>query len=250
MIETGQAHSRSQGTNLSLEPLAQRQLLLGQTLFLTQLSPSRWITSQPHLNRHLLGANQRNKRTALLEHYCEKFYVITEKLSPNLITTADAIPALATQKALDLFDRYNVLSNRELTARSEVLLEQYYKIIRIEARILMMMLSTKVLPAALRYQGELALIVQSSHEASVECSRSAAKLGDLARLAEQLQGVMESLQTMIQSTQKNNLQGAEYVCNTILPEMSQARLISDQIEETIPSDIWPLPTYTDMLFIR
>ncbi|MBL6997223.1 MAG: glutamine synthetase III [Phycisphaerales bacterium] len=169
---------------------------------------------------------------------------------PNLITTADAIPALATQKALDLFDRYNVLSNRELTARSEVLLEQYYKIIRIEARILMMMLSTKVLPAALRYQGELALIVQSSHEASVECSRSAAKLGDLARLAEQLQGVMESLQTMIQSTQKNNLQGAEYVCNTILPEMSQARLISDQIEETIPSDIWPLPTYTDMLFIR
>ena len=185
------------------------------------------------------------------DNYSSEWHKEAERRGlPNLKTAVDAFPSLKTERALDLFERYNVLSNRELTARSEVLLENYYKIVQIEARTLLMMLSTKVLPAALRYQGELASIVQSSHAVSVDCSRTSAKLGDLARMTENLQNSMEKIQGMLLIAHENNHDNARFVCDKILPEMSLVRQISDQIEESIPSDIWPLPTYTEMLFIR
>ncbi len=169
---------------------------------------------------------------------------------PNLKTAADALPAFRTQKAFDLFERYNVLSNRELEARGEVLLEQYSMVVHIEARTLLMMLLTKVLPAALRYQGELATIVQVSHAASVECHRSSAQVGDIARLTEALQCSIEKLQAMTNESHDDITCSATFVRDTLLPEMDVARSISDQLEEHIPTDIWHLPSYTEMLFIR
>jgi len=157
---------------------------------------------------------------------------------------------LVTQKALDLFDHYNVLSNRELLAREEVLLEQYSTIVSIEARTLIMMLSTKVLPASLRYQGELASIVSASRSNSIDCSRTAARLGDVGRLSEALQESIETLQKATFLEHENSLKHAGYIRDSLIPAMVSARSISDQLEELIPDDLWPLPSYTEMLFIR
>ena len=169
---------------------------------------------------------------------------------PNLKTAPDAFPALVTQKALDLFEKYHVLSNRELLAREEVLLEQYYTIVSIEARTLIMMLSTQVLPAALRYQGELATIVTTSQENSIDCSRTVARLGDVARLSEALQESIESLQVTVKKEYENAQEHADSIRDTLLPSMGVARVISDHLEELVPDDIWTLPSYTEMLFIR
>jgi glutamine synthetase len=169
---------------------------------------------------------------------------------PNLKTAPDAFPALVTQKALDLFEKYHVLSNRELLAREEVLLEQYYTIVSIEARTLIMMLSTQVLPAALRYQGELATIVTTSQENSIDCSRTVARLGDVARLSEALQESIESLQATVKKEYENAQEHADSIRDTLLPSMGVARVISDHLEELVPDDIWTLPSYTEMLFIR
>jgi glutamine synthetase len=169
---------------------------------------------------------------------------------PNLKTAPDAFPALVTQQALDMFEHYHVLSNRELQAREEVLLEQYSTIVSIEARTLIMMLSTKVLPAALRYQGELASIISASTANSVDCSRSLARLGDVARLSESIQEAIELLQGLMNNEYEDSQEHANFVRDSLIPSMNVARTISDHLEELVPDDIWPLPSYTEMLFIR
>ena len=155
-----------------------------------------------------------------------------------------------TQKSLVLFSHYIVLIILELDARYKVFLEQYATIVSIEARTLIMMLSTKVLPAALRYQGELASIVTASHANSVVCDRSTARLGDVARLTESLQESIETLQATVFQEHENLIEHANAVRDSLLPAMSVARIISDHLEELVPDDMWPLPSYTEMLFIR
>ena len=169
---------------------------------------------------------------------------------PNLKTAPDALPSLVTEKAMDLFSHYNVLSNRELEARFEVLLDQYATVVTIEARTLIMILSTKVLPASLRYQGELASIVNASQANSVDCSRTSARLGDIARYSEAIQEAIETLQSSVVMGHEGTLQHTYFVRDSLLPSMTVARTISDHIEELVPDDLWPLPSYTEMLFIR
>ncbi len=169
---------------------------------------------------------------------------------PNLKTAPDAYPSLVSEKSLLLFEQYHVLTNRELTAREEVLQEQYNTIVSIEARTLLMMLSTKVLPAALRYQDELGNVVLSSHTNSINCSRTAARLGDIARLSESLQEYIEILQIAVAKEHLDLQSQANFIRDSLLGYMRTARTISDSIEELVPQDLWPLPSYTDMLFIR
>ncbi|MAI67098.1 MAG: glutamine synthetase type III [Phycisphaerae bacterium] len=169
---------------------------------------------------------------------------------PNLTTAPDAFPALVTQKALQLFEHYSVLSNRELRAREEVLIETYITKVTIEARTLQQMLSNQVLPSGLRYQGELAEIVASSQAVSIDCSRTSGRLSDMGLLTETLQASMEAIASAVDKSFDLPLQHAEFIRDTLLPEMASARIISDTLETIVPEDIWPLPTYTEMLFIR
>jgi glutamine synthetase len=114
----------------------------------------------------------------------------------------------------------------------------------------LMMLSTQVLPASLRYQGELAGIVTASRDNSIQCDRSAARLGDVARLSELLQVSIEEVQRLVTTEHSSTGKHADFIRDSLLPEMSVARIIADQLEELVPEDMWPLPSYTEMLFIR
>jgi glutamine synthetase len=169
---------------------------------------------------------------------------------PNLKTAPDAFPAFVTDKAMELFERYKVLTKRELMAREEVLLETYSTRVTIEARTLLQMLSTQVLPAALRYQEELAGVVTASNSVSVDCRRTSGRLTDVGKFSEDLQKTIESLSTSLELSHENSLTHAQSIRDSLLPEMANARLIADTLETLIPDDIWPLPSYTEMLFIR
>ncbi len=169
---------------------------------------------------------------------------------PNLRTAADALPVLTSEKSLNLFDHYGVLSNRELEARQEVLLEQYTTIVGIECRTLVQMLSTQILPASLRYQGELSDIVASSQAVSIDCSRTVGRLNDVASLVEAMQESIETLRVAESKEHSCSTSHAAYVRDSLVPAMEVARTISDQLEEMLPDDLWPLPSYTEMLFVR
>ena len=185
------------------------------------------------------------------DNYTEAWHAEAAKRGlPNLRTAADAIPVLTAEKALKLFEHYGVLSNRELEARQEVLLEQYTTVVGIECRTLIQMLSTQVLPAALRYQGELSDIVSSTQVVSEDCSRSAGRLHDIVELVESLQESIDTLNAADASEHKNAIAHADYVRDSLIPAMEVARLVADQLEELLPDDLWPLPSYTEMLFVR
>ena len=169
---------------------------------------------------------------------------------PNLRTAADALPAFGSDVASDLFSRYNVLSARELHAREEVLLEQYCTIVGIETRTLVNMLSTQVLPAALRYQYELAAQVKASQDVSVNCQRTMARLTDVSALTEAMQESIETLHATDAIEHESTLAHSAYVRDSVIPAMTIAREVSDQLEMLVPDDIWPLPSYTEMLFVR
>ena len=185
------------------------------------------------------------------DNYAEEWHKEAKKRGlPNLQTAADALPVLISQKSLDLFAHYEVLSNRELEARYKVLIEQYTTVIGIECRTLIQMLSTQILPASLRYQGELAEIVASSQAVSVECSRTVGRLSDISSLVETMQESIETLKAAESREHGCSAEHAAYVRDSLLPAMEVARTISDQLEEMLPDDLWPLPSYTEMLFVR
>ena len=168
----------------------------------------------------------------------------------HLRSTAEAIPVLRSKKALALFEKYGVLNNRELSARVDVLLETYVKTMAIEARMLMTMLRQQVLPAALRYQTELAETVAASQSAGVECPDTVEQLEQAVKMITELRESIAPVQEAEAHHDGNHEAHAMFIHEELVPSMERARAASDALEAVIPDDLWTLPTYSEMLFMR
>ncbi len=167
---------------------------------------------------------------------------------PNLRSTPDALPAMETDKAKALFDAYNVLSDSELEARVEVLYESYVTVCEIEARTQMMMLNTMVLPAVARYQSEVGESVAASNAAGVESAAMKSRLEELVGLTASLYGSIQELDAFLSAEFDCVKQRAVDIRDTLLPAMERARTSCDALEGLVPADLWPLPSYTELLF--
>ncbi len=173
-----------------------------------------------------------------------------ERALPMLPSTVDALPLLNSKESAALFKKYGVLQRRELDARTAIMQEQYCTIIGIEARTQVSMIKREVLPAALRYQAELAATVGATEAVGVECADGKAHLRYVVDLCEQLCRAVEAVEAA-EGHQDNNLERhARRVRDKLLPAMEQSRKCADLLEELIPDDLWPLPRYADMLFSR
>ncbi|HEV2770074.1 MAG TPA: glutamine synthetase III [Solirubrobacteraceae bacterium] len=156
----------------------------------------------------------------------------------NLRSTPDALPWLVNEQTQATFEAYEVLSARELEARYEVFLEQYFVKLNIEAETAASMARTMLLPAATRHLAEL-------REAGVQGPVDESQ-GLVERLFEAI-GVLE------QANQDPGLEGmelAEYMRDTVYPAMVEVREIADRLERIVADDLWPLPKYEEMLFIK
>ncbi len=166
---------------------------------------------------------------------------------PNLKTTLDALPELIKPDALELFDKYKVFNDREMHSRYEIGLEQYALTIHVEAKLSLELGSTVVLPAALRYQTEIAQNVAALKAAGVEPSTTlledvSAPISDLVNaLADLRKGVESDFATTA-------LEEAEHA-QGLLPAMDAVRAAADALEGIVADDLWPLPTYQEMLYI-
>lgn len=169
---------------------------------------------------------------------------------PHLRTTVDALPVLASKRAQALFEKYGVLTPRELAARVEVNIERYNRTVRIEARTLLSMLKREVLPAALRFQGELGGVASATGAAGVPCADTKAQLKHVMGLTVQLRKAIAAVEKIEAHCADEPEQQAREIRDKLLPAMAEARNISDQLEQLIPDDLWPLPRYSEMLFVR
>ena len=166
----------------------------------------------------------------------------------NLRTTVDSLPQFDTPEAKDLFEKYGVLSNRELASRMEVYLEQYVLSVQVEAKQTLEMAKTLILPAALRYQGELAAGALSLKGLGVDYDSTmlnavTASIADLTGGIAALTGLLEG------HGGDSTLEEAAYGCDHLLPAMLTVRAAADALEHLVADDLWPLPTYQEMLFI-
>ena len=168
---------------------------------------------------------------------------------PNLKTSVEALPVIGSKEVVALMEKYKVLSKRETHSRMDIYLEQYCKAVNVEANLTVEMARTKIYPAAVRYQGELAATA-ASLKAAGYASDSAA-LNEINTLTKGLQdsiGVLEG--AMGHNGAKSLLDEAKHFCHDVLPAMQKVRHCADELEAVVADDLWPLPTYQEMLFIK
>ena len=171
-----------------------------------------------------------------------------ERGLPNLRTTLDALPELVTKEALELFAKYGVFSEREQRSRYEIALEQYALSIQVEAKLTLEMASTLVLPAALRYQTELATNLASLQAVGTEGDRST--LDDVSGYMADLRSGLATLKAeLAHEGATSTEEEAEQAHSALLPAMSAVRVAADALEGIVADDLWPLATYQEMLYI-
>ncbi|MSR19110.1 MAG: glutamine synthetase type III [Phycisphaerales bacterium] len=169
---------------------------------------------------------------------------------PNLPSTADALPAFASKKASELFSHYGVLSHRELHARYEVQVEQYCKVIQIEGRTMCTMVNTQIIPAAMRAQAELADAVGAAEAVGVECPSSMAALRALVAQAAALRTACGEVSAAANKAIDDPAKRMRHLRDALVPAMARVRDCCDALEGVIPDDLWPLPTYAQMLLMH
>ncbi len=142
----------------------------------------------------------------------------------------DALPVILRKDSIELLTKYRVYTERELQSRYAILCENYVKTVNIEGRLMSMIARTMILPAALRYQGEVASAVNATKAAG-----AATAALDRA-LAHHADGEVHA--------------HAKHFRDSVLPAMTEVRNLGDKLETMVADDLWPLPTYREMLFIK
>jgi glutamine synthetase len=170
-----------------------------------------------------------------------------ERGLPNLKTTIDSIPQLVTPEAIEVFEKYGVFNSRELHSREEVRYETYVLTVNVEAKLTLELGSTVILPAAIRYQTELAQNVAALKAAGIEPDTTllASVSTPISELSSALAALKEAMAEHGGDTAAEEAKHAQ----GLLGKMDAVRAAADTLEGLVADDLWPLPTYQEMLYI-
>ncbi len=183
--------------------------------------------------------------------YTKEWHAEAERRGlPNFRNTVDALPALKSKKAIDLFKTYGVFSKVETESRHHVCLEQYIKHVTIEANTAAEMARTLILPAAVRHQTMLAEGVSATNAADIDCEDLRAALEDFAEVTAKFKAAIIKLEELSEHHESSHEKHAVYLRDKVLPAMLDLRELADELERNIADDLWPLPTYREMLFVK
>lgn len=173
---------------------------------------------------------------------------VEERGLANLKTSAQALPAFYADEAVEVFNKYNVLSPRELESHTNVYLEQYNLTIQLEANLTLEMGRTLILPAAHRYAGELSQTAVNLKQLGREPDTRL--LDKVTSLSTDLHDALDALEALMDHHEDDLSKEATYFCDKVLPQMEVVRGFADTLETYVADDHWPLPTYQEMLFIK
>jgi len=186
------------------------------------------------------------------DNYTEEWHKEAEKRGlPNQKSTPDVLQVITRKDTIDMFTKYKVYTEKELQSRFVILSEAYVKTVIIEANMMLMMARTMILPAALRYQKDVAEAVASAKAAGAASPSGMETLGALVSVINDFQRGIEKLEKNVNHNGEGTpFDHARHIHEHALPAMSELRKVGDKLETMVADDLWPLPTYREMLFIK
>ena len=169
----------------------------------------------------------------------------------NLRNSVDAFGESLKPDVIKAFEQYGVLNARELKARHEIAFEQYNKTVNIEAQLMVLMAHRSILPAAYRFQGSLAQTVSAVKAAGASAKESRKALDEVTKLLDECRVRTVALQKLLEHEGNGDpVKHAKYFRDKVIPAMEALRDAGDALETVVPQDLWPLPTYREMLFVK
>ena len=170
----------------------------------------------------------------------------------NLKTTPDALPSFVNSKNVELFTKHHVLSETELYSRYEILLDNYSKTIHIEALTMIDLAKKEIIPAILRYQGEIAEIANNKKKlsSSIQCCLEENILNKISALGNSLYSKLDDLEKSVLDAKLHTeaLDLAKYYREPVFMNMQQLRAVVDELETLVSKKYWTLPSYGELLF--
>ena len=173
---------------------------------------------------------------------------VEERGLENLRTSADALPVLQRPDIRDLFERQGVLSPVELESRFEVYAEQYVLAIEVEARLVLRIARTQIYPVVMEFLGRLARSLRDQEDLGLPLDRSLASA--VATLNRRLLEGCTALEEALAQAPHDSHGHLRHCADTLMPSMGEVRAAADGLEALVDDDLWPLPTYQELLFVR
>ena len=169
---------------------------------------------------------------------------------PNIKSMVEAIPALTTDKAINMFEKFKVFTKAELESRAEIKFESYAKAINIEARTMIDMASKQIIPAIIKYTKELADTVVAVKEAGADASVQAELLTEVSGLLAESKKALEALKVVTDqaATMEEGEDQARFYYFDVVPAMEALRTPVDTLEMIVDKEAWPMPSYGDLIF--
>ncbi|MFR0842388.1 MAG: glutamine synthetase III [Mediterraneibacter faecis] len=169
---------------------------------------------------------------------------------PNIKSMVEAIPAITTEKAVELFERFNVFTKAELESRAEIQYEAYAKAINIEARTMIDMASKQFLPAFIKYTKTLADTINAVKAAGVDATVQTETLKEVSALMAETKAALDKLVKVTgeaAAKEEGEVQ-ATYYHTEVVPAMDAFRTPVDKLEMIVDKEAWPMPSYGDLIF--
>ena len=182
--------------------------------------------------------------------YSDAWHKEAEKRGlPNLRNTVDAHAAVMSKESAALFEKYSVLTKRELASRVDIYLERYCKDINTESLLCLSIARKTILPTGYRYQHELANTAAAMLAAGKTADTSS--LDKVTAIVASLEAAIGKLQAAIDHKAEGEvLDHAKHYRDEVVPAMVEVRKYADALENIVSDDLWPLPTYQEILFIK
>ncbi len=238
-------------TSISMPNVVLNALMAQELASLNQrLGESQDVTSE--IYKYLQETIPQVKRVIFNgDNYSNDYHQRAKELGlPCLDNTAQAIAAYQTKKAEELFTTTGILTSQELNSRSEIYYQRYYKQALIEARTAKKMINTQYFPAIMNYIGKLARSIKDLSQIKSEQKIQSAILEKInshfANAYEKLRKLCLTMETV--SVAKTDQEKAEICAQKLNQDLKKLRQEIDQMENLLPADIWPVPSYWQMMF--
>ncbi len=169
---------------------------------------------------------------------------------PHLKESVDAFPVLKSKKTVELFKKYGVLTKAEVESRHHIAVEKYVKQLVIEAETMVSIARTQIVPAALRHQRLLAETITATEGAGVDCDDTVQELTAFTGMVRDVRSGADALDAACAFHDDDGMKHALYIRAKVRPAMATLRAAVDALEPRVAADLWPLPTYRELLFLK
>ena len=186
------------------------------------------------------------------DNYSEAWHKEAEKRGlPNMKNTVDTLPVVVKKETIDLLTKYKVYTEKELQSRFTILAENYVKAVMIEGSTAALIAKTQILPAAIKFQKEVGESVAAAKAAGASSPGGVELLSTIVSGINDLTRAIATLDKALNHHAEGDaLAHARHARDGVLASAAELRKVADKLENIIPDELWPLPTYREMLFIK